>query len=71
MADVARARMAALTAPGKLLGATCNSVCVALAAELCAAPLQELPGPIITYGERNKRWLRREVGGAHHAKDEL
>lgn len=70
-AAVANARMAALTAEGKIFGATCNSACVALAADVCAAPLVEQPGPIITYGERNKRWLRREVGGAHHAKDEL
>ena len=70
-AKVAKARMAALTAGGKIFGPSCNSACVALAEEVCAAPLKELPGPIITHGERNKRWLRREVGGAHHAKDEL
>jgi hypothetical protein len=70
-ATVAKARMAALTAGGKIFGATCNSACIALAAEVCAAPLQEQPGVITTHVERNKRWLRREVGGAHHAKDEL
>jgi hypothetical protein len=54
-----------------VFGPRCDASCVALAHEVCAAPLAEQVGPIITYGERKKRWLRREVGGAHHAKDEL
>jgi hypothetical protein len=58
---------------GRLFGPRCDAACVALAHEICTAPhvLTEAVGPIVTYGERKKRWLRREVGGAHHAKDEL
>jgi hypothetical protein len=74
----AHARMAALTAAptsiwplDQLIGPRCDALCVALAHEVCAAPLAEQAGPIITHGVRKKRWLRREVGGAHHAKDEL
>ena len=56
---------------GRLFGPRCDGACVALADAVCRSPVGELPGPIVSYGERKKRWLRREVGGAHHAKDEL
>jgi hypothetical protein len=75
---VARAAQAELTKTDHthwplslLLSPRCPAACVAHAEEVCQAPLAERAGKIITHGGRKKRWLRREVGGPHHAKDEL
>ena len=55
-----------------LLSPRCPPACVELAAELCAAPQNELAGELRTHGGvRSKRWLRRPVGSAYHSKDEL
>ena len=54
-----------------LLGPRCDAGCVALAEEVCKAPVAERPGRVVLHVERTKRWLRREVGGHYHAKDEL
>lgn len=51
--------------------ARCPPSCVDSARDLMGTPLGEEPGRLFTPGIRKKRWLRRQVGGAHHAKDEL
>ena len=55
-----------------LLAPRCPAACVELAVELCQTPAQEMEGELRTHGgARSKRWLRRSVGSAYHAKDEL
>ena len=70
-AGAALAKAKAMTVRVGLGGARCPPSCVDSAGELMATPLGEEPGRLFTPGIRKKRWLRRQVGGAHHAKDEL
>lgn len=52
---------------GQRLGARCGVQCELLAEEVCRQPHAEAAGPIVTHGERKKRWLRREPGSPYHA----
>ena len=70
-AGAAQAKAQAMTVRTGFSAARCPPSCVDSARDLMGTPLGEEPGRLFTPGIRKKRWLRRQVGGAHHAKDEL